>query len=58
MLGGNLSIKMSGLGSSFHFEEYNSILSEVLKVYALASIEGAYKEPEQHVSLVFMASGG
>ena len=35
MLGGNPSIKMAGLGSSFQYEENNSMLGKSLEEYEL-----------------------
>ena len=45
ILGGNLSIKMDGLVSSFKFEENNSMVTEAPEEFALASLEAAYEDP-------------
>ena len=42
MIGGNPSIKMAILGSSFQHEETNYMVAEPLHEYALASVEEAY----------------
>ena len=49
---------MSGLGSSFHYEESKYMISEAMEEYALASIEAAYEDPREHASMGFMAAGG
>ena len=58
MLGRNPSIQMYGLGSSFKYEENNSMVAEVLEEYALASAEEYYEEPRKQAIMGFMASGG
>ena len=58
MLGVNPSIQMVILVSSFQYEENNYMVVEALEVYSLASAEEAYEDPEQHVPIVIMASGG
>ena len=46
MIGGNHSIKMAVLGSSFQYEENNYMVAEALEEYALASAEGAKNDSE------------
>ena len=57
MLEGNPSIQMAGLVSSFQYEENNSMMSELLKEYVLASAEEAYEGPAEHAPMGFMTSG-
>ena len=44
MLGGNPSIYMSVLGNSFQYTENNSLETEALDEYAIASPETAYED--------------
>ena len=45
VLGGNPSTQMSGLGSSFQYEESNSMVAEAMYQYVLAYAESAYEYP-------------
>ena len=49
---------MSGLGSSFHYEEINYTIAESMEEYALDSTEAAYEYPREKASMRFMAAGG
>ena len=49
---------MAVLGSIFQSEENNYILEEALEEYELDFAEEAYKDPGEHATMVFMASGG
>ena len=58
IIGGNPSIQISGLTSSFRFEEYSSMSLEALDEYVLAYSEAYYKDPGEQAPMGFMASGG
>ena len=58
MLAENPSTQMYGLGSSFQYEEINSMTLEAMEEYALASAEVAYEEPGEQEPMIFMAAGG
>ena len=45
MLGGNPSTQIAGLGIIFEYEESNSMVSEAMEEYALASAEADYEDP-------------
>ena len=49
---------MSGLDSSFHSEESNSIILEAMEEYALASVEAAYEDLREQAPMGFMTEGG
>ena len=49
---------MSGLGSSFKYEEINYMIAEAMEEYALASSEAAYEDPEEQARMGFMVEGG
>ena len=55
MLGGNPSIQMSILGVSFQAGDNNSMISEALEGYVLASAESDYDNTGQQTPMVFMA---
>ena len=56
MIGGNLYIKMYGLGRTFQYEEKNYMLAEALEEYELACAELAYEDPEEHATMGLIAS--
>ena len=56
MTGGNPPIKMSGLESSFQYEEKNCMVVEALEEYILASVEVAYEEPGEKAPMGLMTS--
>ena len=58
MLGGNPSTQMSSFGSSFQYEERNSMVAESMEEYALASAKGAYEYPGEQAPMGLIASGG
>ena len=58
MLGGNPSIQMSIFWVRFQAGENNSMMSEALEGYVLASVESAYEDTGQQAPMLFMASGG
>ena len=47
---------MSGLGSSFQYEEINYMVAEATEEILLASAEAAYEDPGEQASLGSMAS--
>ena len=57
MLAVNHSIKMSGLVSSFQYEESNSMVMESMEQYSLASEEAAYEDPWERAPMGFMSAG-
>ena len=52
------SIKMSGLGVSFHYEENNSMPVETLEEYVSVSTEASYGNPGEHEPIGLMELGG
>ena len=57
MFGGNPSFKMNGLGSIFQSELKNSMATEILEEYVLASTEAAYENPGEQAPMGLMALG-
>ena len=57
VIGGNPSLQMHGLGIIFQSEKYNSMISEALEEYALASAEADYESPGEQSPMGFIASG-
>ena len=57
MLAVNHSIQMSGLVSSFQYEESNSMVMESMEQYSLASEEAAYEDPWERAPMGFMSAG-
>ena len=49
---------MSGLESSFQYEEKNCMVVEALEEYILASVEVAYEEPGEKAPMGLMTSWG
>ena len=58
ILAGNPSTQMDGSGSSFKYEESNSMEAEAMEEYALASAEADYEDPGEQAQMGFMAAGG
>ena len=56
MLGGKPSINMAGLGIIFKSMDNNSMVSEALGEYVLASAEASYEDTGKHAPIVFMES--
>ena len=48
---------MDGLGSSFQYEESNSMLEETIEEYVSDSAETNNENPGKQAPMVFMASG-
>ena len=57
ILGGNLSIKMAGLGSIFQAPDKNYTVEEESEEYASDSKDSAYEGSGQQAPMGFMASG-
>ena len=58
ILGGNPSIQMYILWVSFQAGENNSMMSEALEGYVLASAESVNEDTGQQAPMVFMSPGG
>ena len=58
MIGVSPSTKMSGLVSSFQYEEINYMVAKAMEEYASSSADVSYKDTGEHAPMGFMMAGG